>query len=102
MTTIERLPDGGVEVTFDSEEMYILKVEKYRKRTWDLEGFRTFLQYKGGSDRQLAKRVGMRESVLVQHRNQAELNHRKNMLNLIVRRPLMETYLWNIAKERHK
>ena len=44
MTTIEKLPDGGVEVTFDSEETYALKVESYKNKEWDHDGLLTFIK----------------------------------------------------------
>ena len=33
MPTVEKLQDGGVEVTFNSEESYAMKVEEYRKKS---------------------------------------------------------------------
>ena len=101
MPTVEKLPDGGVEVTFGSEEAYAMKVEKYRKHAWDAEGFRTFIQYKRRllSDYQLAKKFGMRQSVMLELERNSELEHRKNMLSLIVKKPLMETYLWHIGED---
>lgn len=101
MPTVENLPNGGAEVTFDSEDMYSMKVEKYRKHAWDAEGFRTFIQYKRRllSDYQLARKFGMRQSVMLELERNSELEHRKNMLSLIVKKPLMETYLWHIGED---
>ena len=101
MPTVENLPNGGAEVTFDSEDMYSMKVEEYRKRSWDAEGFRTFIQYKRRwlSDYQLARKFGMRQSVMLELERNSELEHRKNMLGLIVKKPLMETYLLHIGED---
>ena len=101
MPTVENLPNGGAEVTFDSEDMYAMKVEEYRKRSWDAEGFRTFIQYKRRwlSDYQLARKFGMRQSVMLELERNSELEHRKNMLGLIVKKPLMETYLLHIGED---
>jgi hypothetical protein len=97
--TVEKLPDGGVVVTFDSEDTYAMKVEIFKNPKWDGDGFNTFIRHSLLSEYQLARRVGMRKSVLIEKINQCELDHRKNMLNLVVGKPLMETYLLYIGSK---
>ena len=100
MPTVEKLPDGGVAVTFDSEETYAMKVEAYQKEEWDSNGLLAYIQYKrtkGMSDWMLAKGMGMRRAAMLKFEDDYELEHRRHLLNLIVRRPLMESYLWHIA-----
>jgi hypothetical protein len=100
MTTIEKLPDGGVEVTFNSEEAYAMKVEEYRNKKWDHDGFLTFIhdqRKKGISTYRIAKKLGIKGVHFRISERHLELKHRENLLNLIVRRPLTETYLWHIG-----
>ena len=100
MPTVEKLPDGGVVVTFDSEDTYAMKVETYQKEEWNPEGFLAFIRHKrtkGVSDYMLAKRIGMRRAEMLKFEDDYELEHRGHLLNLIIRRPLMESYLWHIA-----
>jgi len=100
MTTIEKLPDGGVEVTFDSEETYALKVESYKNKEWDHDGLLTFIKdqrKKGIHSQKIVKKLGLTNRHFRNCERLLELNHRENLLNLVVRRPLTETYLWHIG-----
>ena len=100
MTTIEKLPDGGVEVTFDSEEAYAMKVEEYKNKKWDHDGLLTFIKdqrKKGIHSPKIVKKLGLTNKHFNNCERRLELNHRENLLNLIVRRPLTETYLWHIG-----
>ena len=100
MPTVEKLPDGGVEVTFDSEEAYAIKVEEYKNKKWDHDGLFTFIKdqrKKGIHSQKIAKKLGLTNININNCERRLELNHRENLLNLIVRRPLMESYLWHIA-----
>ena len=100
MTTIERLPDGGVEVTFDSEEAYAMKVEEYKNKKWDHDGLLTFIKdqrKKGIHSQNIVKKIGLTNRHFRNCERLLELKHRENLLNMIVRRPLTETYLWHIG-----
>ena len=100
MTTIEKLPDGGVGVTFNSEEAYAMKVEEYKNNKWDSDGFLTFIhdqRKKGISTYRIVKKLGIKGVHFRISERHLELNHRENLLNLVVRRPLTETYLWHIG-----
>ena len=97
---IHELENSGYRL-LENQIQISVKVEEYRKRSWDAEGFRTFIQYKRRwlSDYQLARKFGMRQSVMLELERNSELEHRKNMLGLIVKKPLMETYLLHIGED---
>ena len=100
MPTVENLPNGGVEVTFDSEEAYAMKVENYKNKKWDHDGLLTFIKdqrKKGIHSPKIVKKLGLTNKHFYNCERRLELNHRENLLNLIVRRPLTETYLWHIG-----
>lgn len=103
MPTVKKLPDGGVEVMFDSEETYAMKVEMYQKEEWNPDGFIAFIQHqrtKGISDVMLAKKMRMSRYVMLKFEADYELEHRGHLLSLIVGKPLTETYLLWIAQRK--
>ena len=52
---------------------------------------------KGIHSSKIVKKLGLTNRHFDNCQRRLELNHRENLLNLIVRRPLTETYLWHIG-----